>query len=112
MGPSDLVFIGANGRVVALIRDSGELVWQWTYGWPRWMMSGFVSLVPDGDQLFVAVNGFVYCLNARTGAQIWSNPLRGLGYGHTTIVTGRPTATPAAAAAATGIQPASRTRGM
>jgi outer membrane protein assembly factor BamB len=75
--PSDLVFVGFNKRVVALDRDSGELVWQWKAR----QGSGFVVMLYDGDRLIVSVQGYTYCLDPATGDEMWSNPLKGMGVG-------------------------------
>ncbi len=72
-----LIFVGFNSRVVALHRDSGELVWQWKS--PKG--SGYVTLLLDGDRLIVSVIGYTYCLDPANGNQIWFNELKGLGTG-------------------------------
>jgi hypothetical protein len=67
-----LIFVGFNSRVVALHRDSGELVWQWKS--PKG--SGYVTLLLDGDRLIVSVIGYTYCLDPANGNQIWFNELK------------------------------------
>jgi outer membrane protein assembly factor BamB len=82
---NDFVFIGLNGRVFALHRDTGDEVWKWepaTLG-----HKGFVSLVVDGDRLIVSDNGYIYCLEALTGQQLWHNPLTGYGTGIAVVAT-------------------------
>jgi outer membrane protein assembly factor BamB len=78
-----LVFVGFNRRVAALDRRSGDIVWQWTAP----SGSGYVSLLLDGGDLFVAVQGYTYRLDAATGRQIWSNPMSGFGVGVASIAT-------------------------
>jgi outer membrane protein assembly factor BamB len=75
--PEGLVFVGFNSRVAALDRHTGDKVWEWTstHG------SGFAALLLDGDRLIVAVQGYTYCLDPTTGAEMWSNPLKGMGVG-------------------------------
>src|SRR5258706_8590344 len=73
-----MVFAGLNGRVMALNRDSGQIVWQWRSPKPR---SGFGSLMLDGDRLLVGLSGYLYCLEARTGRLMWENPFTGYGVG-------------------------------
>lgn len=71
-----LVFVGLNGYAVALDRDTGEIVWS-----NNEMMSGYVTLLLDGDRLIVSTNGYIYCLEPLTGEVLWHNPLRGYGDG-------------------------------
>ncbi len=71
-----LIFIGLNGYVLALHRDSGEIVWS-----NDEMKSGYVTLLLDGDRLIVSTNGYIYCLDPGTGKIRWHNPLKGYGQG-------------------------------
>jgi len=64
---------------------SGELRWQWQA--PKG--SSYVSLLLDGDRLCVSVNGYLYCLDAETGEQLWLNPMRGFGTGVTSLASTR-----------------------
>ncbi|UCD52692.1 MAG: PQQ-binding-like beta-propeller repeat protein [Phycisphaerales bacterium] len=79
MNHSDsFVFVGLNSRVAALDRDTGQTQWQWRA--PKPHSGGYVSLLPlDGQHLIVSVNGYTYCLDPRTGAQVWANDLPGFG---------------------------------
>jgi outer membrane protein assembly factor BamB len=74
----EMVFIGLNGRVLGMDRETGRLVWEWRSPKPR---SGFVSVMLDGDRLLAGLSGYLYCLEAETGAQLWANPLTGYGLG-------------------------------
>ena len=83
MTSAEMVFVGFNGKAAALDRGSGEILWEWkaTKG------TGYVSLLLDGDSLFAAVSGYTYCLDPRTGQQLWFNPMKGFGFGVTSIAT-------------------------
>ena len=83
MTNAEMVFVGFNGNAAALDRRSGEILWRWSA--PKG--SGYVSLLLDGDSLLAAVNGYTYCLDPRTGQQLWFNPMKGFGYGVTSIAT-------------------------
>ncbi len=83
MRNTEMVFIGFNGKAAALDRRSGAILWQWSA--PKG--AGYVSLLLDGDSLFAAVNGYTYCLDPRTGQQLWFNPMKGFGFGVTSIAT-------------------------
>ena len=74
----DLVFVAFNSYVLALQRDTGDIVWQWKSPKGR---SSHVALLLDGDRLIVSVQGYTYCLDPLTGAQYWANHLKGFGFG-------------------------------
>ncbi len=71
-----LIFVGLRGYVIALERDSGQIVWDNSE-----LASGYTSLLLDGDRLIVSTNGYIYCLDPLTGQVLWNNPLRGYGVG-------------------------------
>ncbi len=73
----DLVYAGFNSRVIALHRETGEIVWDWKSPQGR----GFVATLLDGDRVIASVQGYMYCLDAVTGQQLWNNPLKGKGLG-------------------------------
>jgi outer membrane protein assembly factor BamB len=91
----DLVFVGFNRRVLALDRDTGDVVWNWKSP----AGSGFPAILVDGDRLVVSVQGYMYCLDPITGEEIWSNPLKGLGVGTACIASLHGNSGSAAAAA-------------
>ncbi|HVX85970.1 MAG TPA: PQQ-binding-like beta-propeller repeat protein [Phycisphaerae bacterium] len=74
---SDLVYVGFHSQVVALNASNGQMVWDWK----AHTGSGYVTLLLDNERLYVSVNGYTYCLNARTGKELWFNALRGYGVG-------------------------------
>ena len=69
-----LIFIGLNGYVLALHRDTGEIVWSNSK-----LHSGYVTLLLDGDRLIASTSGYIYCLDPLTGKIHWHNPLKGYG---------------------------------
>lgn len=79
----DLTFCGFNRRVAALHRSTGRLIWQWRA--PKG--SRYVSLLLDGDLLIVAVDGYMYGLNAISGETLWFNEMEGFGTGVTALVS-------------------------
>jgi len=81
----NLVFVGFNSRVAALDRRTGELVWKWKC--PKG--KGFVTLLLDADRLLASVQGYTYCLDARTGQQLWFNELSGFGHGVASLASVR-----------------------
>ena len=91
----DLIYVGFNSRVVAMHRETGEVVWDWKS--PKG--SGFVATLLDGDLLVASVNGYMYGLDAVTGQQLWTNPLKGMGVGVPSLTSIRGNSGSAAAAA-------------
>ena len=83
MNIRDLVFTGFNGRVAALDRQSGDIVWKWAA--PKGIQ--YVSLLLDGDRLVVSVNGYMYGLNPLTGELLWHNDMPGFGMGVASLVS-------------------------
>jgi PQQ-like domain len=95
MNINDLVFAGLNGRVVALDRARGRIVWQWRSPKPT---RGFVTLMLDGDRLLAGLGGYLYCLDPATGRLLWENPLTGFGLGIFSFASVRGSTHPAGAA--------------
>lgn len=97
----DLLYVGIKGRVVALDRATGDIVWSTT------LVSGttLVPLVMDGRRLFALSGGEVTCLDPATGDVLWHNGLKGYGSGFATFAQD-PAVISAAAAAAQAAQAA------
>jgi outer membrane protein assembly factor BamB len=87
---SSLIFVGFNSRVVALDRDSGDIVWKWKS--PKGV--GIPALLLDGDRLIVSIQGYTHCLDPVSGNQLWHNPLKGLGIGTACLASARGNTTP------------------
>ena len=83
MNITDLVFTGFNRRVAAIHRLNGEIAWQWRA--PKG--ASYVSLLLENDILVVAVDGYMYGLDPRTGRELWFNPMKGFGTGVTSLVS-------------------------
>ena len=95
MDLSDLIFTGFNRRVAALNKRTGNIVWE------QKLLKGqsYVTLLLDGGILIVAVDGYMYGLEALTGKQLWYNEMAGFGTGVTSLVSQNGTAQNLAAAA-------------
>ena len=79
-----LVFVGLNGWVAALDRDTGEVVWYCSE-----LNSGYTTLLLDGDRLIASTNGYIYCLDPQNGRIVWKNPMKGYGTGIAHLVSVR-----------------------
>ena len=84
MSIEDLLFVGFNGVVVALEKQSGEQVWKWDCPKPSRQM---VAILVEEECVFASSAGYTYCLEGLTGQQLWYNPLKGLGSGVPCLAT-------------------------
>ncbi|MBS0260498.1 MAG: PQQ-binding-like beta-propeller repeat protein [Planctomycetes bacterium] len=82
-----LIYVGLRGRVAALHRETGELVWNWKSPLP--FRGQCVTLLLDGDRLIVSISGYMHALDAGTGSELWSNNLPGFGIGVTSLASAR-----------------------
>ncbi|HMD97913.1 MAG TPA: PQQ-binding-like beta-propeller repeat protein [Terriglobia bacterium] len=78
-----LVFIGINGRVLALDKSTGKEVW-------RTDLPGldFVNVVVEDGNVFASSRGEILCLRPEDGGIRWHNKLERLGCGFVTIAGG------------------------
>ena len=74
--PTQLLYVGIAGVVIALDRSTGAEVW-------RTKLKGgdFVNVLLDGPDLLATTKGEIFCLNPRDGQIKWNNRLKGLGFG-------------------------------
>ena len=80
-----MVFVGFNSRVAALDTATGNILWDWEA--PK-SKGGYVTLHLLGDrQLIAAVDGYIYCLDPRTGTETWMNETKGFGTGVTSMTS-------------------------
>ena len=91
----DLLFVAFNGRVLAIRRDDGAIVWRWSSG-----KSEYVCLLPDGDKIFVSCRGYTWALDPHDGRELWHQPFKGEGVGFPALATMRGAANDGGAAAA------------
>jgi outer membrane protein assembly factor BamB len=82
MKPSDLVFIGIKGSVLALDRTTGQQVWG-----THLKGSEFVNVLLEDGAILASCCGEIFCLDPRTGDALWHNPLKGFGRGLATMAT-------------------------
>jgi hypothetical protein len=85
MADQELVYVGLNGRVAALDRDTGEIAWEWRASNGK----AYPAMLVDGDRLLVSMDGYTYALDAYTGEQLWYNPLQGYGVGPPSLASCR-----------------------
>lgn len=72
----EVLFVGIQNVVVALRRRDGVELWR-----TKLKSGGFVTVLWDGESLFAASNGEVFCLDPVGGSIVWHNRMKGLGTG-------------------------------
>ncbi len=72
----DMLIIGMKGRVLGVNRATGDRVWE-----THLKSSGFVNVYVEADRVYASTRGELFCLDPRSGQQLWHNKLKGLGYG-------------------------------
>ena len=90
----DLLFVAFNGRVFGVNRTNGAIVWRWKGG-----SSNFISLLPDGEILFVSCQGYTWALDPLYGTELWHQPFKSEGTGVPSLATMRGRSDDASAAA-------------
>ncbi len=103
MKQQNALFILSNGRVAAINKKDGTIIWEIKL---RQYLSGantfsFGQITVEGEKLFVGTSGILLCLSTKDGALIWKNELKGWGYSFVSMAnTGTESVAAAAAARA------------
>ena len=79
MNPSDILLVGLKKSVTAFHRVNGTMLWKTLL--PNGMGNVFITLVSDTQRVYASCAGAITCLDLFSGEVIWSDPLRGYGYG-------------------------------
>ena len=74
----DILYLGMHGCVTAINKETGEEIWR-----TKLKSRAVVTLTIDQERnlIFAVTYGILFCLDKSTGALIWENGLKGLGYG-------------------------------
>jgi outer membrane protein assembly factor BamB len=83
MKQKNYLFIFSNGKVAAINKADGQIVWEvklkdYLSSSATVLMYGQISV--EGDKIFVGASGILLCLSTKDGALIWKNELKGWGY--------------------------------
>jgi outer membrane protein assembly factor BamB len=81
----ELLFVSFVDKVFAIDRLDGSIVWKWTA--PK--STGFVTMLPSVDRLFVSINGYTWALDPTNGQELWFQPFKGEGIGTAMLATMR-----------------------
>ena len=79
----ETAFVGVQGHVLAIRKESGETLWKTHLD--TGFGESFVSLATDGTFVFAHTRGKLFCLDSHSGEVLWKNDLPGLGYGIASI---------------------------
>ena len=77
---TNALYVGTKSQVVAIDRQTGQVLWQTKLGRSLTTELRFVTLLAEGSQVFVHTNGELFCLAATSGEILWKNGLKGMGY--------------------------------
>lgn len=91
MEAHEILVFGIKGSVVAFHRETGVQLWS-----THLKGSEFVSVVADTRRVYAHAKGELFCLDLFTGEGVWSDPLKGFGYGPATLALPDVNASPAA----------------
>lgn len=90
MNATDLIFLGLKSRVSAIVKADGTILWSTQLG--GGLGDGFVTVNCDGKHVYAHTKGKLHCLDLFSGQILWTNELKGFGYGIATIcIPGFPT---------------------
>lgn len=79
MNTEDILLLGLKSSVTAISKLNGCILW--TTDLPSGLGDGFVTVLSDGMRVYAYTYGELHCLELDTGRRIWSNELKGYGYG-------------------------------
>jgi len=94
--PANLLFAAIGGHIVALVPGTGQELWRTKL---QSTIGTVVSILAKDGLVFVGVSGKAHCLDGLTGTILWTNELKGLGYGNVFLAAEGHMSDPAAAAA-------------
>jgi outer membrane protein assembly factor BamB len=80
MNSDNILLLGLNASVTAITKHDGQTLWKTEL--PT-TLSGddFVTVLSDGLLVFAHTEGKLHCLDLANGQILWSNDLKGYGYG-------------------------------
>ena len=96
------LFIFSNGKLAAINKQNGDIVWEVALknyvSAASTLLYGQISV--EGDKIFIGASGILLCLSTKDGSLIWKNELKGWGYQFVHIAGADNSANVAAASAA------------
>ncbi|RYY50901.1 MAG: hypothetical protein EOO06_02275 [Chitinophagaceae bacterium] len=102
MRPRNLLYILSNGRVAAIDKKDGVIIWDIKLkdhvGSSMAHAVGQINV--EGEHLFIGVSGILLCLSTKDGSLKWKNELKGWGYSFISMANAGHDASAAASIAA------------
>lgn len=76
-------YILTSGRVAAIDKANGEIVWEVkTKDYLKHKMTLTIGQISvEDDKIYIGSTGILLCLSTKDGSLIWKNELKGWGYG-------------------------------
>ncbi len=96
MNSDNILLLGLNQSVTGIAKHDGQTLWKTEL---PGSISGddFVTVLSDGHFVFAHTKGKLHCLDLANGQVLWSNNLKGYGYGIASLCSpGGPSAPDAA----------------
>lgn len=80
MKTAEILLLGLQSSVSAISKADGRVLWKTEL--PTTLNGDdFVTVLSDGEKAFAHTEGRLHCLDLASGRVLWSNELRGYGYG-------------------------------
>ncbi|MEA3210789.1 MAG: hypothetical protein QOE70_3846 [Chthoniobacter sp.] len=79
MKPSEILLLGLKQTVTAFCRTDGSVLWKTKLEGGNG--SAFITLASDERYVYATCQGVLHCLELQSGSIVWTNPLKGYGYG-------------------------------
>ena len=81
MKPVTHLYILSKGRVAAINKKDGSIVWEIKLkDYYKNGQFGYGQISIENNKLYISASGVLFCLQAKDGALVWINELKGWGY--------------------------------
>jgi hypothetical protein len=80
MNSDNILLLGLKNSVTALSKPDGQVLWK-TELPTTFSGDDFVTMLADDSLVFAHTEGQLHCLDLANGQLLWSNELKGYGYG-------------------------------
>lgn len=86
MFATERLYILSNGKVAALNKKDGSIVWEVNLkDYIKHVSYYMGQITEENGKLYIGISGRVLCLNAKDGSLVWKNELKGWGYNFVSI---------------------------
>ena len=81
MKPVSHLYILSKGRVAAISKKDGSIVWEIKLkDYYKNGQFGYGQISVEGNKLYISASGVLFCLQTKDGSLLWVNELKGWGY--------------------------------